>query len=689
MPMLDLVREEGPQLGLKEIVIGMAHRARLNVLLNTLGKPLEEVLAECEDQSLYSVVGSGDVKYHMGYSQHYHTQAGSDILLSLAPNPSHLEFVNPIVEGIARARQDLFLNRDRSAVLPVLIHGDAAFCGQGIVPETLNLSLVEGYGTGGTLHIIFNNQVGFTTYSAEGKSSIYCSDIAKAFQAPIFHVNAEDPEACCWVTRLAVEFRQRFGRDVVVDMVCYRKYGHNEGDDPSFTQPTMYAEIKSKKAISSIFVTKLMAQGIAAEDLSHGWREQFRQRFNTAHEMVKSQPPGEACLVHGRLKSRDPITAVPLENLQAIAQTLISYPEDFTIHPKLKQILERRAKSLGDGLGIDWGFGEVLAFGSLVQQGVHVRLSGQDCGRGTFSQRHLMLSDYVSGKHYLPFSALKGGAFEVYNSPLSENAVMGFEFGFGTALQPNLVLWEAQYGDFCNGAQVIIDQFLANSEEAWGQRSGIVLLLPHGYEGQGPEHSTARIERFLQLCAEGNMTVSYPSTSAQYFHLLRNHALSAVRRPLIVFTPKSLLRSSAAASQVDEFVNGAFAPVVGNAYGKGKVKTLLLMSGKIFFEVDAELKKQERDGVRCLRIERFYPFPEEELLAEIKKAGAAAVAWVQEEPENMGAWHFMERELRAKGVKDITYLGRPASASTATGSHRRHSAEQKQLVAEVISFVGR
>ncbi len=691
IPILDSIRERGPELGVAEIVFGMAHRARLNVLRNILNKPLQTILAESEDKSVTTVVGSGDVKYHMGYSLEYCTSSGQQVVLSMCPNPSHLEFVNPIVEGVARAKQDLVHDKQRACVLPILIHGDAALIGQGIVAETINMSRVPGYDTGGTIHIVFNNQIGFTTDWNESRSFRYSTDLIKV-ESPVFHVNAEDPEACVWAATTALEFRQRFGHDVIIDLICYRKYGHNEGDDPSFTQPEMYKEIKGKRPISAIYQERLLELGLVQASEAEAWRNELKNEFDETHNTVKNLTLAEACAVHGKIRGIAPTTSASKNHLERVAQALTELPSDFHIYPKLKQILAKRIKSLSDGSGIDWGFAENLAFGSLILDGQNVRVSGQDVGRGTFGQRHIEFTDAENGLRIRPFDRLalnhdpsNTPRFEVFNSVLSEAGVMGFEFGYATQAQSGLVCWEGQYGDFCNGGQVIIDQFIVNSEQAWGQTSGIVLLLPHGYEGQGPEHSSARLERFLQLAGEGNVSVCYPSTAAQYFHLLRRQALTPIRRPLIVMTPKSLLRSPSAASGVDDFTSGGFQRVIFERLNaRGGAHTLLLMCGKIYHDLVAELKKSSDLSAEILRIEELYPFPENEILKLIKQSNAKRVIWVQEEPENMGAWTHVYMGLHRE-VPTLEYLGRARSASTATGSHKHHTKEQAELVQRVIS----
>lgn len=682
--MLDELLLAAPQLGIAEVVFGMAHRGRLNILTNILGKPLEKIFQEFEDLSMASVLGSGDVKYHLGYSGKVSTSP--EVKVQMVPNPSHLEFVNCVVEGICRAIQDLGDTAKRSSVLPLVIHGDAAFAGQGIVFETINYSRLPGYETGGTLHIIINNQIGFTTTPDEGRSSGYCTDMAKGVDSPVFHVNAEDVNACAWVTKLATEFRQEFKKDVFVDLYCYRKYGHNEGDDPSFTQPLTYAEIKNKKPVYQTYADSLMKEGILSQDELAGLVSAYKSKFVDAQSRVKPAAEEEISKNFGKLRIASIDTSVSKEKLRKVAKTLIAYPQDFEPHPKLFKILEKRVETVESGTGIEWGTAEALAYGSLLLDGYSVRLSGQDCGRGTFSQRHLMLDHYTKRGSYAPLTSLSGeqdaGKFEVLNSSLSENAVLGFEFGYSSIAEKTLVLWEGQFGDFVNGAQVIIDQFISSSEVKWSQFSGVTLLLPHGYEGQGPEHSSARFERFLQLSAEGNMTVCYPSTAAQYFHMLRRQAMDPMRRPLIVMTPKSLLRLPSAMSNIDDFATGEFQTAIVEDFGaKGKAEIVVLLTGKIYHEVKAEIEKRAKKPFRVIRLEQLHPFPQfdfKKMLGEGRTP--KKVFWVQEEPENMGAWNYLQAYLEHKLGLDVTYVGRPASASTATGSPRRHVSEQRAII---------
>lgn len=692
IPMIDTLLEEAASRGTSDVVVGMPHRGRLNVLCNTLGKPLEEMFSEFEDQNIFSALGSGDVKYHMGYESEYETFEGGSIKVKLCPNPSHLEFVDPVVEGVARALQDHEYGGDRESVLPVLIHGDAAFVGQGVVYETLNLSNVEGYETGGTIHIIVNNQIGFTTTPDESRSTVYCTDFAKAILAPVLHINCENVEAACWAIKLACKFRQRYHRDIVLDLYSYRKFGHNEGDDPSFTQPVIYRQIKEKLSTAKIYSDKLLSEGEITDADIESYLHDYKERFRRAVEDSVRPQVGAACSVHGRLKVPVDPTGVPAEQLEEIAASLVSYPEGFTVHPKLGKILEKRVASLtAGGKGIDWGFAEALAFGSILRDGYGVRLSGQDSGRGTFSQRHLILNDNVTGEQFSPLQSLDGVkeevTFDAINSTLSEAAVLGFEFGYSSIANNTLTLWEAQFGDFVNGAQVLIDQFLSSSEQKWNQRSGVVLLLPHGYEGQGPEHSSARLERFLQACADGNMNVAYPTTASQYFHLLRKQAHRVLKRPLIIMTPKSLLRYPGAACELSDITSGCFTPVLVKNFGK-KPEHVVFTTGKIYYELKEALKLVKDARVRILRIERLYPFPAAEVKEALKRIKPVSYSWMQEEPRNMGAWNFIEPHLRECIGESPEYFGRVESASTATGSSKAHAAEQKLIIGNVLKVVG-
>jgi 2-oxoglutarate dehydrogenase E1 component len=698
IPLLDTVVEKAADSGVREVVLGMAHRGRLNVLANIIGKPYQEIFAEFDDSFLpNSVDGDGDVKYHLGFSADRTSARGNPIHVSLTPNPSHLEAVDPVVEGRTRAKQLDFGDEDRSLGMPLLIHGDAAFAGQGLVAETLNLSQLVGYRTGGTVHVIVNNQIGFTTAPSDARSTVYCTDVAKMIQVPIFHVNGEDPEATAYVAELAVEFRQTFHRDVVIDMYCYRRHGHNEGDEPAFTQPLMYAKIKDRADISELYTEQLIMTGDLSTDEAEAVSEDFQGRLGSALEEVKTRPP-QSLGMHGyagrwaglgRHYTHQLVeTGVPYDTLRHIADVLGTVPEHFTPHPKIVKQLEARSAEMRERRPVDWAFAEALAFGALLLEGTPIRLSGQDSRRGTFSQRHCVLYDAVSGEAYLPLNALAEdqAPFRVYDSLLSEAAVLGFEFGYSWDSPNKLVLWEAQFGDFANGAQVIIDQFIVCSASKWQRDSGLVMLLPHGYEGQGPEHSSARLERYLQMCAEDNIQVCYPTTPAQYFHLLRRQMKRPFRKPLIVMTPKSLLRHKRALSPVDDLVVGHFHETLDDtAADPGRVRRVVLCSGKVYYDLLERRDDQETRDVAIVRVEQFFPFPHQQLeraLARCRKA--KEWVWVQEESMNMGGWTFMEPRLRAMGY-DAKYVGRDASASPATGSRQIHLREQRELVEAAVS----
>jgi 2-oxoglutarate dehydrogenase E1 component len=696
IPLLEAAVEKAAETGVSEIIMGMAHRGRLNVLANILRKPYGEIFAQFEENYLPdSIDGDGDVKYHLGFSSDRATHGGK-IHLSLTPNPSHLEAVDPVVEGRTRAKQTRFRDAERCRGISLLIHGDAAFSGQGMVAETLNLCSLTGYTTGGTIHVVVNNQIGFTTAPSDARSTTYCTDVAKMIQVPIFHVNGEDPEATVFVAELALEFRQAFHRDVVIDMFCYRRLGHNEGDDPSFTQPMMYAKIRGRPSVTQVYTDRLKASGVLSEEDTENLRGKFERKLEEAQEEVKSGPPqyplmrGYTGLWNGIGSgySHAPVaTGVDEATLRSIAESLVRVREGFHVHPTIARILKHREQGIAERRPLDWPQAELLAFGTLLVEGTPVRLSGQDSRRGTFSQRHSALYDAETGEPYLPLNNLKKGQakFCAYDSLLSEAAVLGFEFGYSLEAPATLVLWEAQFGDFANGAQVIIDQFLAASESKWRRESGLVLLLPHGYEGQGPEHSSARLERFLQLCAEDNFQVCYPSTPAQYFHLLRRQMKRNFRKPLVVMTPKSLLRLPACVSPIDEFVSGRFRDVLDDAAADaGRVRRVLLCSGKVFYEL-AEARKQDNlSDLAIVRVEQFYPLHEELLKQVLARFGRAKqLVWVQEESQNMGGWSFMEPRLRALGYM-VDYVGRDASASPATGSLTVHKQEQKELVEAAV-----
>jgi 2-oxoglutarate dehydrogenase E1 component len=693
IPILEAVVERAPELEVREIVVGMAHRGRLNVLANIIRKPYEDIFAEFEDKYLPdSLDGDGDVKYHLGFSGERVTSSGKRVHLSLSPNPSHLEAVDPVVEGRTRAKQDLFGDTHRRWGIPLLIHGDAAFAGQGLVAETLNLSQLAGYTTGGTLHVIINNQIGFTTAPSDARSTTYCTDVAKMIQAPIFHVNAEDPEACVYVAELALDFRQAFNRDVVIDMFCYRRHGHNEGDDPSFTQPIMYGKIRNKSSFSTIYNEQLVVTGELTVAEAEAIDSKFEGKLQEALNEVRSGPPESPALRgfagHWRGLQPDyshrPVeTGVPEETLVHIAASLTRLPEHFHAHPKILPIFKGWQQDLSERRVVYWPLAELLAFGSLLLEWVPVRLSGQDSRRGTFSQRHSVLYDARTGEPYSPLNALgpDQAAYTAYDSLLSEAAVLGFDFGYSLDAPHTLVLWEAQFGDFANGAQVIIDQFMASSESKWQRDSGVVMLLPHGYEGQGPEHSSARLERYLQLCAEDNLQVCYPSTPAQYFHLLRRQMKRVFRKPLVVMTPKSLLRARAASSPVDELIQGHYHEVLDDAAADpDHIRRVLLCSGKIYYDLAERRRQEKMDDVAIIRLEQLYPFPDELLTQMLGRFGGAEEwVWVQEESQNMGGWTFVEPRLRALGY-EFKYVGRDASASPATGSHEVHVREQREVV---------
>ncbi|NEK85246.1 multifunctional oxoglutarate decarboxylase/oxoglutarate dehydrogenase thiamine pyrophosphate-binding subunit/dihydrolipoyllysine-residue succinyltransferase subunit [Blastococcus saxobsidens] len=702
IPILDEVLIAGTDHGLDEVAIGMAHRGRLNVLANVLGKSYAKIFGEFEGNiDPGTVQGSGDVKYHLGATGTFSNpfQPDAEIAVSLASNPSHLETVNPVLEGIVRAKQDMIDKGEQGfTVLPVLLHGDSAFAGQGVVQETLNLSQLRGYRTGGTVHVVINNQVGFTTSPGSARSTLYSTDVARMVNAPIFHVNGDDPEACVRVARLAVEYRQQFKKDVVIDLVCYRRRGHNEGDDPSMTQPLMYDIIDRKRSVRKLYTEALVGRGDItleeAEEALKDYRGQLERAFAETHDAQDSSKPEP--VMDPRTPQQSQVkTAITPEVLKAIGDAHVSFPPTFTPHPKLQKMLERRAAMASEG-GIDWAMGELLAFGSLLMDGVPVRLAGQDSRRGTFVQRHSVLIDRETGDEYTPLANLteEQAKFFVYDSLLSEYAAVGFEYGYSVANPKALVLWEAQFGDFVDGAQMVIDEFISSGEAKWGQRSGVVMLLPHGMEGQGPDHSSGRIERFLQLSAENNMTVANCTTPGNYFHLLRRQALSDVHRPLIVFTPKSLLRAKAAVSPVSDFTDEAFRPVLpdtgvgGEPLDASAVRRVLLCSGKVAYDLMAQREADGRADTAVVRVEQLYPLPAEQIRAELERyPNASDVVWVQEEPANMGAWQFMAVNLPEElpEGRKLRRVSRRASASPAVGSAKVHEVEQRTLVAEAFA----
>jgi len=700
IPALDTLVEDAPSQGIRELVIGMAHRGRLNVLSNVVGKSLESIFSEFEDSPLIeSPFGSGDVKYHKGFTNDRVVTTGETVHLSLTANPSHLEAVDPVVEGRVRAKQRRVGDLRGDTIVPVLIHGDAAFAGQGIVAETLNLSQLAGYSTGGTLHFVVNNQIGFTTTPAEARSTLYCTDVAKMIQVPIFHVNGDDPEAVVHCTRLALAYRQRFHEDVVIDIVCYRRHGHNEGDEPSFTQPLLYEKIRERKSTRTLYEEKLLELGVLQAADVERIAEDLDRQLQHALRVIETKPPGpdEPYDPGGPWEGfsrtgpeEEPATAVPVEQLAMIAERISTVPSGFALHPKLAGLLERRRKVIAEDGPIDWGTAEALAFGSLVAEGTPVRLSGQDSCRGTFSHRHAALVDQRTGDEYLPLAHVSPtqARFECYDSLLSEAAVLGFEYGHSLADPSVLTLWEAQFGDFVNGAQVIIDQFITSAHVKWGRMSGLVMLLPHGYEGQGPEHSSARIERFLQACAGDNLQVVNCSTPAQYFHVLRRQMRRNFRAPLVVFTPKSLLRLARAASRAHDLAGGRFRSVIPDEHANAAaeaVRRVILCSGKVYYDLLEE--RERRFGpsapAALVRVEEIHPWPAEEVASALNAfPDATRVVWAQEEPANMGAWTFVRERLQdaLHPMQTLAYAGRPAAASPAAGSLRIHKQEQAALL---------
>jgi len=705
--LLDKVLNRAADDGLTEVTMGMPHRGRLNVLANLAGKSYGQIFREFEGkQAAGSVQGSGDVKYHLGTEGEFTTEDGKTTRVYLAANPSHLEAVNPVLEGITRAKQDRLVRAsgaDPSTVLPVLMHGDAAFAGQGVVLETMQMSQLPAYRTGGTLHVVINNQVGFTTAPQHSRSSVYCTDLARTVQAPIFHVNGDDPEAVVRVAELAYEFRQEFGIDVVIDLVCYRRRGHNEGDDPSMTQPLMYDLIEAKRSVRKLYTESLIGRGDISVDEAEAalrdYQKQLENVFTETKKALKGEGDGSQGLERphsqddGDAATGPRPTAISPETVEAIGQAFATPPEGFTVHPKLAKLISSRQEMTRQG-GVDWGMAELLAFGSLVVDGTPVRLVGQDSRRGTFVQRHAVLTDHETAATWTPLHhvAEDQATFEVYDSLLSEFAAMGFEYGYSVEKTDALVLWEAQFGDFANGAQTVIDEFISSSEQKWDQRSSVVLLLPHGYEGQGPDHSSARIERYLQQCAEDNMMVAYPSTPASYFHLLRWHATARPRRPLIVFTPKAMLRLKAAASAIEDFTEGTFEPVLPDRVelDHQAVDRVLIASSKLVYDLEDERTKREDERTAILRVEQLYPVPGKQLAALTAQYPNAELVWVQNEPMNQGAWPFMAlnlpEDLQRHGEdRPLRVVSRPASASPATGSAKVHAVEQAALHDEAFS----
>ncbi len=710
IPMMDAVIDQAAEHALDEVVIGMPHRGRLNVLANIVGKPYSQIFSEFEGNLNPSQAhGSGDVKYHLGANGTYLQMFGdNDIAVSLVANPSHLEAVDPVLEGIVRAKQDLLDKGDGPdgfTVVPLMLHGDAAFAGQGVVAETLNLALLRGYRTGGTIHIVVNNQIGFTTSPSDAKSSEYCTDVAKMIGAPIFHVNGDDPEAAVWVARLAMDFRQKFKKDVVIDMLCYRRRGHNEGDDPSMTQPAMYDAIDTKRGVRKTYTESLIGRGDIsmkeAEDALRDYQGQLEQVFNEVRELEKHEiEPSESVESHQMLPA-GMNTAVDKSLLAQIGDAHLAAPEGFTVHSRVKPVLEKRREMAYEGK-VDWAFGELLALGTLIAEGYLIRLSGQDTRRGTFTQRHSVVIDRKTGAEFTPLQLLAvnadgqptGGKLMVYDSALSEYAAVGFEYGYSVGNPDAVVLWEAQFGDFVNGAQSIIDEFISSGEAKWGQLSDVVLLLPHGHEGQGPDHTSGRIERFLLLWAEGSMTIAMPSTPANYFHLLRRHALDGIHRPLIVFTPKSMLRNKAAVSDIRDFTEKKFQSVMEEpTYTDGdgdrdKVKRILLTSGKIYYELVARKAKDNRDDVAIVRIEQLAPLPRRRLNETLDRyPNAEQFFWVQEEPANQGAWPnfgLTMPELLPEKLTGLKRISRRAMSAPSSGSSKVHAVEQQEIIDEAF-----
>ncbi|RZA26008.1 MAG: 2-oxoglutarate dehydrogenase E1 component [Proteobacteria bacterium] len=705
--LLDVLADESVKNNAEEIILGMAHRGRLNVLANFMGKSYEQMIKEFEGSEIEAYGIDGDVKYHKGFASTIGTFSGGKIRAYLSPNPSHLEAVNPVVEGFARARQRMLGDsKDRARVLPMLIHGDAAFMGQGLVAETLNLSELDSYQTGGTIHIISNNQVGFTTDPEEGRSSRYASNMAKIIRAPVLHVNADDPEAVIWVAQLAVAYRQKFKCDIVIDLIGYRRHGHNETDEPSFTQPLMYKKIKAHPTVLTLYGERLVKEGLVTADEVAKQVKEFRDHLQECMEKVRagvvnivSQVPKE---LEGAMKFvkatpedyfKPVKTTIDNATMKKIVERITYIPAGFSPNSKIDRLLKTRQEMISGEGAIDWGLGELLAYGSLGLEGKHVRLSGQDCQRGTFSHRHAVIRDSETGEklHLLNQIDPKQASVEVINSPLSEQGVMGFEFGYTVADPESLVLWEGQFGDFVNGAQIIIDQFLVASEAKWKQNSGLVLLLPHGHEGGGPEHSSGRPERFLQLCGDYNIQVANVTKPAQFFHILRRQLARPFRKPLVIMTPKSLLRHPACVSKIEEFTKGGFQEVIDDlsVSKKAEAKRVVMCSGKIFYELEKERQElANKEQIAIVRLEQLYPFPEEEVQKILKNySGADEILWVQEEPSNMGSWTFMRHRLEAiASGRKVAYCGRRDAGTTAEGSMKVHEKEQKRILLEALTL---
>lgn len=693
IPMLDAILENSKKYNIVQLVMGMAHRGRLNVMANILGKDFKQIFAEFGGLSFPISQGDGDVKYHLGYDSSVVTSLGNQVGVTLAPNPSHLEAVNPVVEGKARAWQRLLKDtQERSKVLPILIHGDAAMIGQGVVAETFNMSQLEGYATGGTVHIVINNQIGFTTVPKDSRSSVYCTAIGKTLGLPIFHVNGDDPLSAIRAMELALEFRQTFKKDVIIDLYCYRRHGHNEGDEPNFTQPTLYKEVDQHPLVSEILSKQMIRSGQISEEQVKSYKKQFEDRLTVAYNQSKSENKDFKPAIRPPLSCPDILkpldTAVPSATIQKIGQAISTAPANFHVNPKLVKWLDQRRQMTEGKAPLDWAMAEALAFGSLMVQKIPIRLSGQDCRRGTFSHRHSVLYDVTNRNRYTPLAHIQSDQerYCVYNSPLSEYAVLGFDYGYSLDYPEILIMWEGQFGDFINGAQIIIDQYITSAETKWGIKSNIVLLLPHGYHGQGPEHSSARLERFLQAAAEDNIIVANCSTPAQYFHILRRQALRKIKKPLIMMTPKGLLRDKRCVSTIEELSQNRFEEIIPDPQVTKGAKRLIFCSGKVFFDLQDYQKANQITDTALIRVEQMYPLHIEKIKSIAgQHASAQEIIWCQEEPFNQGAWFFMEPRLRALFKKEIHYVGRDESSSPATGYHSIHELEQAELIQRAFS----
>ncbi len=701
IPLVDELIQRSGSYGAKEIVIGMAHRGRLNVLVNTLGKNPSDLFSEFEGRATYK--SSGDVKYHQGFSSNIMTPGG-EVHLAMAFNPSHLEIVSPVVEGSVRARQDRRLDKVGGKVVPIIIHGDAAFAGQGVVMETFQMSKTRAYSTGGTIHLIVNNQVGFTTSKQEdARSTEYCTDVARMVQAPIFHVNGDDPEAVLFVTQLALDFRYEFKKDVVIDLMCYRRRGHNETDEPASTQPLMYTQIRQQKTTRALFAERLIAASVVTEEEAEFLNTSYRKALDTGEHVVKSlvkEPSVELFVDWNPYLDHEWTpnfnTTIKLETLQALGRKLVKIPSGMTLHKQVQKIIDDRAQMASGEKPVDWGFAETLAYASILTSGNKVRITGQDVGRGTFSHRHAVLHDQETGAEYIPLQALAADqrSFSIYDSLLSEMAVLAFEYGYATTTPNALIIWEAQFGDFANSAQVVIDQFITSGEHKWQRLCGLTMLLPHGYEGQGPEHSSARLERFLQLCAEQNIQVCLPTTSAQVFHMLRRQVLCPLRKPLVVMSPKSLLRHKETTSTLEELANGTFQVVIGETdeLPAAKVERVILCSGKVYYDLRQERRTRDIQSIAIVRLEQLYPFPSDDLRDVLKKyKNFKEVMWCQEEPMNQGAWYSTQHHIRRvtqelKADVPLTYAGREASASPAAGYPALHMEQMRQYLDQAMTL---